>query len=92
MLVGATGGSLGGLRSVDVGVFQVTAPNSTEVSDYGVYDTSTLDKDVTGTPVQLYEYTGLLKKSFEEAARYSLVAIAKSGYHEGHVLVAGNDF
>ena len=35
-----------------------------------------LDKDVTGTPVQLYEYTGLLKKSFEEAARYSLVAIA----------------
>ena len=35
------------LRSVDVGVFQVTSPNSTEVSDYGVYDTSTVDKDVT---------------------------------------------
>jgi hypothetical protein len=31
----------------DVGVFQVTAPNSTDVSDYGVYDTSTLRKDVT---------------------------------------------
>jgi hypothetical protein len=47
VLVKPTGGSLGGLRSVDVGVFQVTAPNSTEVSDYGVYDTSTLRKDVT---------------------------------------------
>lgn len=47
VLVEATGGALGGLRSVNVGVFQVTAPNSTEVSDYGVYDTSTLRKDVT---------------------------------------------
>ena len=47
VLVGATGGHLGKLRSVDVGVFQVTSPNSTEVTDYGVYDTSTVDKDVT---------------------------------------------
>jgi hypothetical protein len=47
VLVDATGGTLGGLRDVNVGVFQVTAPNSTEVSDYGVYDTSTLRKDVT---------------------------------------------
>ncbi len=47
VLVEATGGKLGGLRNVNVGVFQVTAPNSTEVSDYGVYDTSTLSKDVT---------------------------------------------
>ncbi|MGZ4384431.1 MAG: SIMPL domain-containing protein, partial [Gaiellaceae bacterium] len=27
---------------------QVTAPNSTDVSDSGLYDTSTRDKDVTG--------------------------------------------
>jgi uncharacterized protein len=47
VLLGATGGKLGKLRGVDVGVFQVTSPNSTEVSDYGVYDTSTLRKDVT---------------------------------------------
>ncbi len=33
-------------------------------------------EDVTGTPVQLYYYTELLKKSYEEAARYSLIAIA----------------
>jgi len=39
--------TIGGLRTVDVGVFQVTSPNSTEVSDYGEYDTSTLRKDVT---------------------------------------------
>jgi len=47
VLVDATGSKLGGLRNVDVGVFQVTAPNSTEVSDYGEYDTSTQLKDVT---------------------------------------------
>ena len=43
----ATGAHLGRLRGVDVGVFQVTTPNSTEVEDYGVYDTGTLEKDVT---------------------------------------------
>jgi uncharacterized protein len=47
VLVDATGGKLGGLRDVNVGVFQITAPNSTDVSDYGVYDTFTLRKDVT---------------------------------------------
>lgn len=31
--------------------------------------------NVTGTPVQLFYYTDLLKRSYEEAARYSLLAI-----------------
>ena len=35
----------------------------------------TVDPNVTGTPVQLYYYTYLLKRSYEEAARYSLLAI-----------------
>jgi predicted RND superfamily exporter protein len=35
----------------------------------------TVYPNVTGTPVQLYYYTELLKRSYEEAARYSLVAI-----------------
>jgi hypothetical protein len=48
VLVDATGTHLGKVRGVDVGVFQVTPPNSTEVSDYGAYDTSTRAKDVTG--------------------------------------------
>jgi hypothetical protein len=47
VLVDASGAKLGHLRDVQVGVFQVTSPNSTQVSDYGVYDTSTLKKDVT---------------------------------------------
>ena len=36
----------------------------------------TVDPNVTGTPVQVYEYTELLKKSYEEAAWYSLAAIS----------------
>jgi uncharacterized protein len=47
VIVDATGSHLGKLRRVSVGVFQITSPNSTEVQDYGVYDTSTLEKDVT---------------------------------------------
>lgn len=47
VLARATDAKLGGVRSVNVGVFQVTSPNSTEVSDYGVYDISTRAKDVT---------------------------------------------
>ena len=47
VIVDATGSHLGKLRRVSVGVFQITSPNSTEVEDYGVYDTSTLEKDVT---------------------------------------------
>jgi hypothetical protein len=34
------------------------------------------DKKVTGTPVQLYEYTTLLKDSYQQAALYALAAIA----------------
>ena len=36
----------------------------------------TVDPNVTGTPVQLFEYTTLLKNSYQEAAGYSLIAIA----------------
>lgn len=35
-----------------------------------------MDPTVTGTPVQLLEYTTLLKSSYEEAAYYALGAIA----------------
>lgn len=46
-IVEVTGDELGGLRDVYVSPFQVTAPGSTEVSDYGIYDTSTREKEVT---------------------------------------------
>jgi len=43
----ATDNKLGPVRSVRTGVFQITRPHSTEVSDYGRYDTSSIDKDIT---------------------------------------------
>lgn len=43
----STGNHVGAIKSVKTGVFQITTPNSTEVSDYGIYDTSTIDKQIT---------------------------------------------
>jgi len=43
----STGNSIGVVRSARMGVLQITAADSTDVSDYGVYDTSTIDKDMT---------------------------------------------
>jgi uncharacterized protein len=40
-----------------------------------VRDLRTVEPNVTGTPVQLYEYTSLLKKSYQEAALWALLAI-----------------
>lgn len=42
----STGQSLGALQSASSGVVQVMQPNSIDVSDYGSYDTSTIDKQV----------------------------------------------
>lgn len=41
-----SGVTVGPLRSASQGVFQITAPNSTDTADYGSYDTSTIDKVV----------------------------------------------
>lgn len=41
------GSRIGRLRAARMGVFQVTPAFSTEVSDYGVNDTSSLEKDIT---------------------------------------------
>lgn len=42
-----TGDSVGSVRSAETGVFQITSRNSTDVSDYGIYDTSSIEKDIT---------------------------------------------
>jgi hypothetical protein len=42
-----TGNEVGSLLSATSGVFQITPPNSTDVSDYGQYDTTTRQKKVT---------------------------------------------
>jgi len=43
----ATGNKIGFMRSAKMGVFQITPVNSTEVADWGVNDTSSLEKRVT---------------------------------------------
>lgn len=45
----AGGQSVGVLRSASSGVVQVMPPNSTDVSDYGSYDTSSITKEVMVT-------------------------------------------
>ena len=41
------GAHIGAITNADTGIFQITAPNSTETSDSGTYDTRTIDKDIT---------------------------------------------
>ena len=41
-----------------------------------VAELRSVDPNVTGTPVQLYEYTTLLKTSYQQAALWALLAIA----------------
>ncbi|MEY4747173.1 MAG: hypothetical protein RLZZ416_222 [Candidatus Parcubacteria bacterium] len=45
----STGQSVGALKSASSGVVQVMQPNSVDISDYGSYDTSTIDKQVMVT-------------------------------------------
>jgi hypothetical protein len=47
ILVEGLGGKLGPMRASTLGVYQITPRNSTEISDYGVNDTSSRQKDVT---------------------------------------------
>ena len=44
-----SGSGIGPMRSARTGVFQITEPYSTEVSNDGIYNTSTRQKDVTVT-------------------------------------------
>jgi len=41
-----SGSEVGTLKYASQGVFQITPVNSTDVSDYGIYDTSTVDKSI----------------------------------------------
>ncbi len=48
-IVKGTGLTVGAIRSASMGVVQVLAPNSTDISDYGSYDTDSKDKEVMVT-------------------------------------------
>ena len=45
-MVKSTGGKIGVLNSAKMGVFQIVGKNSTDVSDYGIYDTTSKDKKI----------------------------------------------
>ncbi len=49
------GSGIGRLRGARMGVFQVTPALSTQVTDYGVNDTSSLDKDITSVVSLTFE-------------------------------------
>jgi uncharacterized protein len=46
-IASSTGNSIGTVRSAKMGVMQITAADSTEVSDAGISDTSSIEKDIT---------------------------------------------
>lgn len=46
-IVRSTGGRIGAVREARMGVFQITPRYSTEVSDYGINDVTSIEKDVT---------------------------------------------
>ncbi len=48
-IASSNGQSVGSLIAAASGVVQVTAPNSVDVSDYGMYDTSSIEKDIMVT-------------------------------------------
>jgi uncharacterized protein len=48
---------------------------SRDAQERFVADLRKVEPDVTGTPIQLYEYTTLLKQSYQEAAGWALLAI-----------------
>ncbi len=46
-IASSTGSSIGSVRSARMGVMQITAADSSEVSDSGMNDTSSMEKDIT---------------------------------------------
>jgi len=49
VLANSSGRNVGSMKSAASGVVQVLAPNSIEVSDYGQYDTQSIEKDIMVT-------------------------------------------
>lgn len=50
-----TGSEIGSLRSAKMGVMQITPVNSTDVSDYGINDTSSIEKAITAIVTATFE-------------------------------------
>ena len=50
-----TDSRIGALKSAKMGVFQITPLYSTEVADYGINDTSSLEKEITAVVTCTFE-------------------------------------
>ena len=48
-MAAGTNGKIGTMNSARMGVFQIVPVNSTDVSDYGINDTSSIEKKVIST-------------------------------------------
>lgn len=48
-MISGTNGKIGSMNSAKMGVFQIVPINSTDVSDYGINDTSSIEKKVVAT-------------------------------------------
>ena len=48
-MVSGTNGKIGAMNSAKMGVFQIVPVNSTDVSDYGINDTTSIEKKVVAT-------------------------------------------
>lgn len=57
-IAGNSGGTVSEVRSVQMGVLQVTEPNSTDVSAEGLYNTDTIEKDVSAVVTVTYGLKG----------------------------------
>ena len=54
-MLGAAGARVGKVKQMRMGVFQITPPDSTSVSDTGMNDTSTIDKKVTAVSSVIFK-------------------------------------
>jgi uncharacterized protein len=54
-IANSTDNKVGDVRSSRMGVIQITAKNSTEISDYGINDTSSLEKTITAVVSMSFE-------------------------------------
>ncbi len=45
-IAGSVGNKIGGIKSARQGIFQITAANSTEISDWGINDVSSIEKSI----------------------------------------------
>lgn len=56
-MLSVTGNKSGALQSAKVGVFQITPLYSNEISDYGINDTSSIDKEITAVVTCIFDVT-----------------------------------